>query len=56
MEQFGALSKVFLHDPRKHAIVFESVAVLTQLLIENGNPLFEVNGYNDNNYNMEMDN
>jgi hypothetical protein len=55
MKQFGALLQVFRHDPRKHAIVFESVAVLTQLSIENGNPLFEINGYNDNNYNTEVD-
>jgi hypothetical protein len=56
MKQFGALSKVFEHDPRKHVLVFESVAVLTKLLIVNGNPLIEVNGYDDNNNYMEVDN
>jgi hypothetical protein len=56
MKQFGALSKVFRHDPGKHVILVESVAVLRQLLIENGSPLFEVNGCNDNNYYMDVDN
>jgi len=41
-KQFGALSRVFRHDLDKHQSVFDAVAVLTQLSIRNGEPLYEV--------------
>ena len=41
------LSRTFRHDRRLHGSVFRAVAVLTQLAIENGEPLFEV-VYNEN--------
>ena len=47
MKQFTALSGVFRHDISKHSTVFNAVALLTQISIEVGEPLFEVNGYDD---------
>jgi hypothetical protein len=45
-KQWGCLNKLFRHQPSKHQSVFGAVAVLTQLAIENGEPLFGV-FYND---------
>ena len=45
LKQFGALSSIFRHDARKHQSVFEAVAVLTQLSIDGGEPLFEISEY-----------
>ena len=45
LKQWGVLSQVFCHDLKKHSICFQAVAVLTQLLIENGEPLFQIHGY-----------
>ena len=45
-EQWGCLKQVFCHEIFKHAHVFRAVAVITQLLIQLGEPLFEVD-YND---------
>ena len=39
-KQFGILKHVFRHDIRKHKMVFESVAIITQLSIQHGEPLF----------------
>eukprot|EP00171_Calliarthron_tuberculosum_P023605 IDg23605t1 len=39
-KQFGALGQRFRHNLRKHGICFRSVVNLTQLMIENGYPLF----------------
>lgn len=41
-KQFGCLKSVFRHDLRHHKNVFTAIAVLTQLSIVNGNPLFQV--------------
>jgi len=41
-KQFGALKQVFRHDLDKHKAVFEAVAVITQLGINLGEPLYEV--------------
>jgi len=41
-KQFAALKEVFRHDLDKHKPVFEAVAVLTQLGISLGEPLYEV--------------
>lgn len=42
MRQFQALQQSFRHDLRKHPIVVNAVANLTQLMLENGEPLFSV--------------
>jgi len=39
---WGILSQVYRHDIRRHGEVFRAVAVITQLDIENGSPLFQV--------------
>lgn len=44
-KQFGVLGQRFRHGISKHKIVFESVAVITQLEIDNGAPLFHVDYY-----------
>jgi hypothetical protein len=41
-KQFVSLDRVFRHNIRRHADVFRAVAVITQLGIENGMPLFSV--------------
>lgn len=41
-KQFQATKQVFRHDISKHPIVFHAVANLTQLMIENGHPLYAV--------------
>lgn len=41
-KHWGVLGNRFTHDPRKHQNVFFAVANLTQLEIENGEPLFQV--------------
>jgi hypothetical protein len=41
-KQFGCLHERFRHDAAKHGDVFRAVAVITQLAIENGEPLFGV--------------
>ena len=47
MKQFGALSHKFVHKISKHGCIFRSVAVLTQLTIDRGDKLFEIEGYSD---------
>ena len=47
IKQFGALKDVFRHHITKHSTVFHAVALITQLAIQNGEPLFEVKGYDD---------
>jgi hypothetical protein len=47
MKQFGALSGIFRHSLDKHSNVFDAVALVTQIAIESGEPLFEVTGYDD---------
>lgn len=47
LKQWSCLNEKFRHDMRKHGDVFRAVAVVTQLSIQNGEPLFSVD-YNDN--------
>ena len=42
MKQFQCISRKFRHNINKHSICFYAVANLTQLMIENNQPLFEV--------------
>ena len=42
LRQFKILKIEFRHDRQKHRMVFAAVANLTQLLFENGEPLFSV--------------
>jgi hypothetical protein len=37
---WGILSQVYRHDIRRHGEVFRAVAIITQLTIKNGSPLF----------------
>ena len=41
-KQFAALKQVFRHDINVHRVVFEAVVVITQLNINNGDKLFQV--------------
>jgi hypothetical protein len=45
MKNFAILREEYHHDITKHGCVFCAVAVLYQLAIENGNPLFPVKNY-----------
>lgn len=42
IKQFKALKYSFRHDLRKHPIVFSAVVNATQLMLQNGAPLFRV--------------
>ena len=42
LKNWGILSQVFRHDIFLHGPVFRACAVLTQLMVENGEPLFAV--------------
>jgi hypothetical protein len=42
LKNWGTLSQVYRHDIMQHGEVFRACAVVTQLTIENGEPLFEV--------------
>jgi hypothetical protein len=46
LKQWGCLKRVFRHNILKHQSVFGAVAVITQLSLQNGEPLFSVE-YND---------
>ena len=48
LKQWNALSGVFRHDLSKHSTVFHAVALITQIAIESGESLFEIEGYDDN--------
>ena len=41
-KQFNCLHHRFRHDKEKHALCFDAVAVLTQLSIQSGEPLYDV--------------
>ena len=43
LKSFQVLDQVYRHDPTQHGYVFRAVAVLVQLSIKNGDPLFGVN-------------
>lgn len=47
LKQFKCLKVVFRHDLDFHGDCFKACAVLTQLAIENGHPLFDVGEYMD---------
>ena len=49
-KNWGILKQVFRNDLRKHRIVFSAIAVITQIAIEMGDPLFKVR-YRDPPYN-----
>lgn len=42
LKQFKSLSHPFRHDLKKHPMVFDAVVNATQLMLENGEPLFRV--------------
>lgn len=47
---WGALGegkRVFRHDMDKHQTVFHAIVVITQIAIENGEPLFDTANYAD---------
>ena len=47
LKQFHVLHAIFHHDLEFHADCFRACAVLTQLSINNGNPLFSTDEYKD---------
>lgn len=47
MKIFSILKHEFHHGIKKHSSVFRAVGVITQLIIENGSPLFDVKYYDD---------
>ncbi len=42
LKTLGILSQVFRHNFLLHGVVFQAWIVVTQLTMENGEPLFEV--------------
>jgi hypothetical protein len=52
-KHFEALNKIFSHDISLHADVFRAVAVITQLTINNGQPLFQC-GYKNPPFNNQQ--
>jgi hypothetical protein len=42
IKNFGILQNRYRHELTKHSLVFRACAVLSQLAIENGEPLFEL--------------
>jgi hypothetical protein len=42
LKQFGILQKVYRHNLRKHPQCFRAVLNLTELMIENGEPLYDI--------------
>jgi len=47
-KKFAALKNTFRHSVKLHQDVFYAVAVITQLRIENGDTLFDIDAYGDN--------
>ena len=43
LKSFRILEQVYCHDATQHGYIFRAVAVLVQLSIKNGDPLFGVN-------------
>jgi len=52
MKNWGALKQVWRHRFTSHGSVFRAIAVITQMRIENGEPLFQC-GYRDPPYDLE---
>ncbi len=46
-KQFRIMKEIFRHDLTLHQSVFAAVAVLTQISIENGDELFEIDNYHN---------
>ena len=46
LKNWGILVQVYCRDIENHGYSFWAVAVITQLAVENGEPMFEVD-YND---------
>ena len=46
-KNWGILSQVFCHNILLHGMVFQACAVVTQLTIKNGEPLFKVEYYDE---------
>ena len=42
-KHWGALQNTFRHSAKDHEFVFTAIAVITQIEIENDEPLFQVN-------------
>ena len=42
LKVWGILGNVYRHNFREHGMVFYACAIITQLAIANGEPLFEV--------------
>jgi hypothetical protein len=42
---FGILRKLYRHNLQKHACVFHSIAVITQIAIQSDEPLFQIKYY-----------
>jgi hypothetical protein len=42
LKAWGILGNVYRHDIREHGAVFFACAVITQLAVANGEPLFQV--------------
>ena len=42
VKQWAILSDMYRHDITQHGYIFRAIAVITQLAIENGEPLFAV--------------
>ena len=49
-KHFEVLKTTFRHDISLHADIFRAVAVLVQLQIEEGEKLFDVDQYDDTNF------
>jgi hypothetical protein len=45
LKAFSVLSSMYRHDITQHGYVFRAFAVLVQLSIRNGDPLFETKDY-----------
>jgi hypothetical protein len=57
-KQFGVLNQKYRHDIRDHGDIFHCIAVITQLAIKNGEPLFSVDyedPYLNDNYHPQQD-
>ena len=50
LKKWGCLSEIFHHSRKKHCIVFRSVIVMKQILIENGRSPLQVITYRHNVY------
>ena len=47
LKNWGCLRQIFRHDRNKHHMVLQTAVVVAQINISIGNPLFQVNIYED---------